>query len=112
MFRIDPARVELAAEFKARPFGPHSGELQRVLNLMRSQGLPGRYALLTLVPHREWALIRLGTVRGGRFEIVEGVRQLQGIYAPDRQVRKAEVALVSGHGGNTVCHSTLILGRA
>ena len=74
MFRIDPARVELAAEFKARPFGPHSGELQRVLNLMRSQGLPGRYALLTLVPHREWALIRLGAARGGRFEVVEGVR--------------------------------------
>ena len=74
MFRIDPARVELAAEFKARPFGPHSGELQRVLNLMRSQGLAGRYALLTLVPHREWALIRLGAARGGRFEVVEGVR--------------------------------------
>ena len=48
----------------------------------------------------------------GMLQIVEGARQLQGIYGPDRQVPGAEIALVSGHGGNQVCHSTLILGRA
>ncbi len=48
----------------------------------------------------------------GMLQIVEGARQLQGIYAADRQVPDAEIALVSGHGGNQVCHSTLILGRA
>jgi acetyl-CoA acetyltransferase len=48
----------------------------------------------------------------GMLQIVEGVRQLQGVYASDRQVKDAEIVLVSGHGGNTVCHSTLILGRA
>jgi acetyl-CoA acetyltransferase len=48
----------------------------------------------------------------GMLQIVEGARQLQGIYGADRQVKDAEVALVSGHGGNQVCHSTLILGRA
>ena len=48
----------------------------------------------------------------GMLQIVEGVRQLQGVYGPDRQVRDAEIALVSGHGGNQVCHSTLILGKA
>ena len=48
----------------------------------------------------------------GMLQIVEGVRQLQGVYGADRQVPGAEIALVSGHGGNTVCHSTLILGRA
>ena len=48
----------------------------------------------------------------GMLQIVEGARQLQGIYGPDRQVKDAELALVSGHGGNTVCHSSLILGRA
>lgn len=48
----------------------------------------------------------------GMLQIVEGVRQLQGVYPADRQVANAEIALVSGHGGNTVCHSTLILGRA
>ena len=47
----------------------------------------------------------------GVLQIVEGVRQLQGIYSAHRQVRDAEIALISGHGGNQVCHSTLILGR-
>ena len=46
----------------------------------------------------------------GMLQIVEGVRQLQGLYGPDRQVADAKIGLVSGHGGNTVCESTLILG--
>jgi len=48
----------------------------------------------------------------GMLQIVEGARQLQGIYPPERQAKDAEIALISGHGGNQVCHSTLILGRA
>ena len=48
----------------------------------------------------------------GMLQIVEGARQLQGVYGGDRQVAGAETCLVSGHGGNTVCHSSLILGRA
>ncbi len=48
----------------------------------------------------------------GMLQICEGVRQLRHTYSADRQVAGAEVALVSGHGGNQVCHSTLILGRA
>ena len=48
----------------------------------------------------------------GPLQIVEGVRQLQGKYGPDRQVKDAEIGLISGHGGNTVCESTLILGSA
>jgi acetyl-CoA acetyltransferase len=47
----------------------------------------------------------------GMLQIVEAVRQLRHEYTPERQVEDAQVALVSGHGGNTVCHSTLILGR-
>jgi acetyl-CoA acetyltransferase len=48
----------------------------------------------------------------GMLQIVEGARQMRHTYAADRQVKDAEVALISGHGGNQVCHSTLILGRA
>jgi acetyl-CoA acetyltransferase len=48
----------------------------------------------------------------GMLQIVEGVRQIRYEYTPERQVKDAEIALVSGHGGNTVCHSTLILGRS
>jgi len=48
----------------------------------------------------------------GMLQIVEGVRQLRRTYPRERQVPNAEIALVSGHGGNQVCHSTLILGRS
>ncbi len=48
----------------------------------------------------------------GMLQIVEGVRQLQGVHGDDRQVKDIETCLVSGHGGHTVCHSTLILGVA
>jgi acetyl-CoA acetyltransferase len=47
----------------------------------------------------------------GMLQIVEGVRQVRREYGPDRQVKDAEVALVTGHGGNTVCQSALLLGR-
>ncbi|MPZ61434.1 MAG: hypothetical protein GEU93_09080 [Propionibacteriales bacterium] len=47
----------------------------------------------------------------GMLQVVEGVRQLRHEYPAERQVTDAELALVSGHGGNTVCHSTLILER-
>lgn len=47
----------------------------------------------------------------GMLQVVEGVRQLRHEYPADRQVPDARLALVSGHGGNTVCHTTLILER-
>jgi acetyl-CoA acetyltransferase len=47
----------------------------------------------------------------GMLQVVEGARQMRHTYPAERQVAGAEIALVSGHGGNQVCHSTLILGR-
>ncbi len=47
----------------------------------------------------------------GMLQILEGVRQIRHEYGPDRQVKDAKIALVTGHGGNTVCQSALILGR-
>jgi acetyl-CoA acetyltransferase len=48
----------------------------------------------------------------GMLQIVEAVRQLRHTHTPERQVKNANVAIVSGHGGNTVCHSSLVLERA
>ena len=47
----------------------------------------------------------------GMLQIVEAARQLRGDLPPERQVAGADVALVSGHGGHTVCHSSLLLSR-
>ena len=44
----------------------------------------------------------------GMLQITEAVRQVRGTAGPS-QVKDAEIAVVSGNGGNTVCHSTLIL---
>ena len=53
-------------------------------------------------------------VRGhieGMLQVLEGARQVRREHTPDRQVKDCNIALVSGHGGNTVCQSALILGR-
>lgn|SRR5688572_14557960 len=35
MIKIDPARTDLAREFRDNPFGPHSPELRRLLLILR-----------------------------------------------------------------------------
>jgi hypothetical protein len=74
MLQIDPRRTELAAEFKARPFGPHTPDLQHVLNLMRAMPLAGRHVLLTVKRKKEWVLGRLSGERGKPVEVLPGYR--------------------------------------
>ena len=64
MYRIDPDRTDLAEEFRANPFGPHSAELQKMLNVMRWEPIEGKYVLVNTVPHREWCLAQLPARRG------------------------------------------------
>lgn len=63
-YPIDSTRLDLAAEFKAKPFGPHSPALQRIVTRMRCGELEGRYVLVTKVRHREWVLGQLSGKRG------------------------------------------------
>lgn len=58
MFKVDPSRVDLAHEFKARPYGRHSDELQRILNLFRSDPVAHNYCVVCTKPHEQWALAR------------------------------------------------------
>ncbi len=58
MTAIDPTRLDLAREFRARPFGVHSPDLQAVLNRMRGQPVQGKYCLIMTRPHEEWVLAR------------------------------------------------------
>lgn len=59
MYEIDPTRLDLAEEFRNKPYGRHSAELQRVLNRMRTEPFAGHYVLL-----RDG---RLGPYRLGQF---------------------------------------------
>jgi len=56
VFEFDPNRTDLAREFKAKPFGEHSPDLQYLLNLMRAPGERPFYMLVATEPHRRWTL--------------------------------------------------------
>lgn len=60
MYEIDPSRIDLAQEFRRKPFGRHSAELQRVLNRMRSEPFHGHYVLLRDGRSGPWKLAELG----------------------------------------------------
>jgi N,N-dimethylformamidase len=55
-FRLDPSRIDLAREFKSNVYGRHSGDLQRILNLFRSESPDRRYVLIREARHGPWAL--------------------------------------------------------
>ena len=61
--RIDPRRLDLAREFRAKPFGGHSVELQQILHLMRAAPIEGRHFLYITKPHSEWTLAQMSRTR-------------------------------------------------
>ena len=56
MYEIDPSRIELAREFKARPYGEHSPDLQYLLNLMRKPRDQPFHVLVTSPAGEQWTL--------------------------------------------------------
>jgi hypothetical protein len=60
MTALSPADRALVEEMRARPLGPYSPNLQRVLNQFRSAPAQDKEALVCLEPGRRWALARLG----------------------------------------------------
>jgi hypothetical protein len=64
MYRIDSSRADLAREFKAAPFGPHSPELQKVVQVMRWGSSRGKTIIICTKHHREWKLGCMGAARG------------------------------------------------
>ena len=56
MYRFDSSRLDLAREFKARPFGEHSPDLQYLLNLMRKASDEAFHMLVMTRPNEQWTL--------------------------------------------------------
>jgi hypothetical protein len=56
MYEIDPSRIELALEFKARPYGEHSPDLQYLLNLMRKPRDQPFHVLVMTAAGEQWTL--------------------------------------------------------
>ena len=70
---IDSGRLDLARAFIGNPFGPHSAELQHILNVMRAAPLAGKHVVLMSGPYRRWSVARLSGVRGEPAERIEGL---------------------------------------
>jgi len=71
MFRIDPERTDLVAEFDANPGGPYSPELTMVVNRLRLGPIEERYILVCTRRGREWTVGRMPTERGQKVELLE-----------------------------------------
>ena len=69
MHHIDPARLDLARDFKAQPLGPHSPDLQKLLKILRWDPVEGR--VVAVQPERDgpWYLARLTGPKGHPVEI-------------------------------------------
>jgi hypothetical protein len=59
IYPVDPERLDLAREFRANPNGPHSRELQNVINRMRSGAISGKWVLYPLTDDPSWALAQI-----------------------------------------------------
>ena len=67
--RLDPARIDLALEFRAQPFGIRSAELAVLLNRMRSLPLDGKHLLVETIAGQEWMLAQMMGVPPNRIEL-------------------------------------------
>lgn len=74
MYKIKDDDKIWVDEFRAKPVGKHSPGLQRVLNAMRGVRQAGKFVLVCVKPHREWAVGRLSGRRGDSVEIIPDMR--------------------------------------
>ena len=66
MIKIDPARTDLAREFRDNPFGPHSPELRRLLLIFRNGSARSKPVIAT---HGDgFCLAQVGPKRGDPIE--------------------------------------------
>ena len=64
MFEIDPSRLDLVEEFRANPGGPHSAELTKVVNKLRTMPFADRHVIICTKRGKEWILGKVPPVRG------------------------------------------------
>ena len=65
MTQVDPTRRDLVAAFCDNPRGPHSPELQRLVNALRFEmDMTGKYVVVATKPYAQWTLAQLPGARG------------------------------------------------
>ena len=95
MYEIDPERLDLVEEFKARPFGPYGPELRRLVNGLRAGPVAGRYVLVCVERHKAWVLGRLTGRRGAAIEMFDDCR-FTNLAAGEWEIFKRRWAAAAG----------------
>ena len=92
MYRIDPERLDLFEEFKAKPFGPYSHELERLLNRLRMGPVKGGNGFNWRVAYHPTrpGVIELRRAEDGARYWAEGARRV--LARVERRVRRAVAA--------------------
>jgi hypothetical protein len=65
VYEFDKSRIDLAEEFKAKPYGRHSPDLHYLLNFMRRPQHDAFHVLIVIAPGERW---RLATIAPGAME--------------------------------------------
>lgn len=71
---IDATRLDLVEEFRSSVFGHHSGDLETLINVMRSEHIEGKFFLLMTKPHQEWTLATLSRSHPLTYEVFDAYR--------------------------------------
>jgi len=58
------ASLDAARAFRDDPLGRHGPELARIVSLLRSGEVAGKYCLICVKPHAEWMIGRMSGQRG------------------------------------------------
>jgi hypothetical protein len=72
MHKIGASRLDLARQFRARPFGPHSSELQKLLKILRWDPIEDRIIAVQQQRGGAWQLARSTGSKGFPIEIFNG----------------------------------------
>ena len=70
-YRLVPDDRRLIEEFRKKPIGHHSPDLQRLLNRLRGAPMADKFCLVVIKPNREWQLAKTSGVRGKPFKMLE-----------------------------------------
>ena len=74
MHEIDASRLDLARQFRARPFGPHGNELQKLLKILRWDPIEDRIIAVQQQRGGAWQPARSTGPKGHPIEIFDGPR--------------------------------------
>ena len=69
---LTPEERTLVEEFRRKPVGQHSPQLQQLINRLRGEPLERKYVVLCTEPHKTWVLAQLNG-RGKPIEIHDDV---------------------------------------